>query len=349
VPFGTSVRKHIARLEPVPLPPPVFARWIPTLTTPRHPGASDNQFHLANATEQDVREVKVITDGSDLVLIKRVFGTFYTPMDLHHFPVDAQDLRIDVECQCSANGPFPVRFELNESRGVAGIIEKNFTPINLWVLHPIASLVLTESTVDAGATTKTYPAFTCSVRVCRRWSYYFVNIALPMESLTLLSICLPICIPQANSGDRLSVTLGIVITAAAYKFAVASMIPAVSYLTLIDKYVLSLSGVLLLCAVQNAVLGIRVRDGSGNPNTPLVFSDAADYGTTLGLLGIWLLVHAIYWCRLQTAMKLRVRQVGEETAKLADRFGDVDSAMRESPSSPSASRVAGRVAPTGTV
>ena len=37
---------------------------------------------------------------------------------------------------------------------------------------------------------------------------------------------------------------------AAYKFTIASMLPPVAYMTLIDKYVVSCSFVLILCAIQ---------------------------------------------------------------------------------------------------
>ena len=51
-------------------------------------GVTQNQFVFANAMDIEVREAKVIKGPTDLVLIKRVYGTFSAPMDLHTFVRD---------------------------------------------------------------------------------------------------------------------------------------------------------------------------------------------------------------------------------------------------------------------
>ena len=86
-------------------------------------------------------------------------------------------------------------------------------------------------------------------------------------------------------------------------------------LTLLDAYILSVSGVLLLCAVQNAVLGLRSRE-----DDTLLLSAAADYGSTLGLLAVWLLLQLYYGCKLCSAMQRRREVVGNETADEADQM-----------------------------
>ena len=101
------------------------------------------------------------------------------------------------------------------------------------------------------------------------------------------------------------------ITAAAYKFAVAAMLPPVAYLTLIDKYVFSLSGLLLLCCLRDGILGLLRDDGA------LRFSSQADHGTTLGLFVVYVLYHAYFGVTLRAALKLRRETVGEEVANQA--------------------------------
>ena len=93
------------------------------------------------------------------------------------------------------------------------------------------------------------------------------------------------------------------ITAAAYKFAIATMLPPVAYLTLIDKFVMALSLVLLLCAVQNAVFGIK--EGRGDGDSPLIFSQEADLASSAVLLGVWVLLHLLYWRKIVLAMRRR--------------------------------------------
>ena len=278
----------------------------------------ENQLHISNSLEQEVREVKVIQQGNDLVLIKRVFGLFYSVMDLHHFPVDSQDLTLNIECQCAVGGPFPVKFVTHPERTTANIFKANFMPTNMWVLGDKVDLVIEPSTLDLGASSKTYPAFKVRMHVLRKWAYYFFNVAVPMEVLTLLSILIPPCIPQSDSPGRLSVTLALTITAAAYKFAIAFMVPPVAYLTLIDRFVMALSLVLLLCAVQNAVLGIRQNDGVP---IVLVFSSAVDTGSSIALLVMWVLLHLYYWLQVLKAMRLRRLHSGDDVADQADQLG----------------------------
>ena len=42
-------------------------------------------------------------------------------------------------------------------------------------------------------------------------------------------------IPVTEQGDRLDVTLNLILTAAAYKYAISTMTPPVPYLTLLEK------------------------------------------------------------------------------------------------------------------
>jgi hypothetical protein len=56
-----------------------------------------------------------------------------------------------------------------------------------------------------------------------------------------------------GTGDRLSVTLTLLLTAVAYKFIVASSLPQVSYLTKLDIHVLLCFGFLVLIACENVV------------------------------------------------------------------------------------------------
>jgi len=58
---------------------------------------------------------------------------------------------------------------------------------------------------------------------------------------------------RMSTADRLAVTLTLMLTAVAYKFIVASSLPQVSYLTLIDTYVLACFLFMLLISLENVV------------------------------------------------------------------------------------------------
>ena len=53
-----------------------------------------------------------------------------------------------------------------------------------------------------------------------------------LRSLRLIMCC---CRPPSELGDRLSITLTLMLTAVAQKFAGSAGLPKISYLTLLDK------------------------------------------------------------------------------------------------------------------
>ena len=77
-----------------------------------------------------------------------------------------------------------------------------------------------------------------TVYLWRKTGYYTSNVILPIFVLTLLSP-LSCTINEDGSSmgtaDRLSITLTLLLTAVAYKFVVATSLPTVSYLTLLDR------------------------------------------------------------------------------------------------------------------
>ena len=106
-----------------------------------------------------------------------------------------------------------------------------------------------------GDTVNTYPAVAVSVRVFREPDFYFYNIALWMGLFSLLAIGTGVAVQHTEVADRIAVSLTLVLTAAAYKFVILSMVPRVSYLTLIDLYVNEQAIILALVTVENSVIG----------------------------------------------------------------------------------------------
>ena len=75
----------------------------------------------------------------------------------------------------------------------------------------------------------------------------------------------------------------------AFKMAIASKLPEVSYLTVLDKYILSILAVLLLsmavCVAQFEFDSLKVSDEAGR--------NTLDRALNLGLCGVWLLLHPV--------------------------------------------------------
>ncbi|CAK9008561.1 unnamed protein product [Durusdinium trenchii] len=104
---------------------------------------------------------------------------------------------------------------------------------------------------EADSDRKRYPLLHMYFVGERRAAYYIWNIALPNFLLSML-VFTSFAIPKEDLADRLSVTLTLVLTSVAFKYMVAQELPRISYLTLLDTYILVSFAFLALVGGQNA-------------------------------------------------------------------------------------------------
>ena len=100
-------------------------------------------------------------------------------------------------------------------------------------------------------------------------------------------------VPRTDVADRLSVSLTLVLTAAAYKFVVASMLPQISYFTMLDHYVLMCSGFLFLVVIENGVMSTNTWAGNTLNSTAMDNMDETVVQTLLALFlatNVWFVV-----------------------------------------------------------
>ena len=100
------------------------------------------------------------------------------------------------------------------------------------------------------------------LRVNRLPAYYFGNIIFP-NFLIVAGCFSAFVIPREDIADRLSVTVTLMLAAVAFRFIVSTMLPKVSYLTIMDYYLLVGFVALILMIAENAIVGIPALDESG--------------------------------------------------------------------------------------
>lgn len=248
------------------------------------------QMRFPNSNAHEVCEAKVIVSGDDLLLIQRLNGTFAMRAHLYDYPFDFQSLAVEIALMCDVRGVFPATWQLAEDFEGA-VVEESFMEHDCWDLRP--GLRHDEYPLKVGEAkyAKVYPACRLGVTVVRHSIFPVVNIALPMAVFSFLSVFAPLALPQNSAEARFSVSFTLVLTVAAYKFAMASMLPAIAYLTLLDKYVLGCAGVIVLVVLQNGVLSLTNAAGE------LYFSAVADYATLGAIFAVWLSIHGYYFRR----------------------------------------------------
>ena len=196
---------------------------------------------------------KVEEDGNDLRMQMRFEGRFLVAMNLREFPFDVQSLRLEFLVTCRVDGPMKIQLEVAQDV-ISSTVERGFHPKRLWQLSGKPTVQV--DVHDANG--RRFSTFWMTQEVTRRPEYYLANIALPIAVISGLAItALP---SPAEAAGRLDVALTLLLSLTTYKFAVTSMIPQVSYQTLLDRYVLW--NFILLAAVALAV-GLLPRCGGG--------------------------------------------------------------------------------------
>ena len=196
------------------------------------------QIDFPNSVEHTVLESKFFNDQEDIKKLVRVEGWFAESFELQYFPWDFQELSMQVAFNCSLQGSVPVILTLVQEPE-ASVDFSRFVFHNVWRLSPILKLqpCLVGACNIRGERKKDFPALQATAMVQRRAEYFAYNMFLPLFAFLLMSLT-SFSLPVTDISARLSVCLTLVLTAAAFKFAVATLSPHISYSTVLDSYVL---------------------------------------------------------------------------------------------------------------
>lgn len=189
-------------------------------------------------------------------------GTFETRFDLQEFPFDAQVMTVKAVAfripQAvlipGDNGapdehvPFPTRIQL--VRGTCKLYSAGFVQSDAWRLHN--DLIIRQGRTrpdyhDDGVQQMTLEI---AVVVSRKPSFYLFEVALPAFLVVVLSFA-SFFFRCGQLYERLTISLTMVLTQMTLKFLVSQYIPATSYLTYLDKYIVVCFAYLFLVSVQN--------------------------------------------------------------------------------------------------
>ncbi|RHY73506.1 hypothetical protein DYB34_003017 [Aphanomyces astaci] len=174
----------------------------------------------------------------DYRLIYRLRAILTGQFVLHAFPFDQQEMTI------------PIQLHLPRERAVLAVNYRNpsifqvtnFQLSNVFHVatgnYVVASALFSD--INESTTSEIYPRMNFSILLQRRGGYYITHIVIPVTLITymgFLSFCLDNEGKTIDTGERLLISLTMVLTAVTYKFVVAGAIPQISYLTMLDHYV----------------------------------------------------------------------------------------------------------------
>ena len=176
----------------------------------------------------------------------KVTATFQERMELEKFPFDEQELGINIAAYCpyhtinSDDDYKENRVKLVKNMNTqykSVVIKHNFVQENEYDLMDLIRFTEATTHPNDSATNKQYSTlrFACVAR--RLKSFWVYNVVLPLFLLT--AICAgAFSVPANDISSRVGITLAIILSTVAFKFLISDKLPSISYLTIIDIYVL---------------------------------------------------------------------------------------------------------------
>lgn len=263
------------------------------------------QIDLPTALDFRFIDAKVVLVANDIDLVFKVAGQFFSTMRLASFPVDAQRLSLLLAVNTASEGIVPVKFLLTKDAAIT-VAKGTFALSNLWDLHDCA---MVDREVVEPMPGTSYPALRISALVTRKPIYFYVNVIVPLCSLTFLGL-LQFLLPAERFGTnvtfRITYSVTILLTTATYKLFIASALPVgLAYLTLLDEYVLFCYLLQVFVVSETAVVGALVmRSEYGESDAlwlPKWSTSVGDFVCACACVSIFLLGHAWFFVRLMHA------------------------------------------------
>jgi hypothetical protein len=174
--------------------------------------------------------VEIHPDG-EVVYRQRVWGHFSQPLDLREFPQDEQVLKIHVVAAGLSEkhvGMIPLRKEGKEASGLA----EKFSVPDFEVLSWQAEALPYDAHKGGPGTA----GFQMQISVRRSPTYYVMKVIIPLCLIVIMS-WLPRWINSEQIGTNVGVSTTSFLTLVAYLFAITVLLPRVSYITRLDRFI----------------------------------------------------------------------------------------------------------------
>lgn len=215
-------------------------------------------------------------------------GRFYDVMDMKAFPFDRQVLHL---CLASDEPVSQMEYVKHPSGKTNSMLYENLAE---WRLDNPNGSNLLEPVIYhdvLGSEQFGFQRYIVQIRVERRYMYYIWNVGFTIFLIVLLSIT-TWSINPTIVGERLAVTLTLVLSLVAFKVAISTTIPKVPYLTYLDYYLILASTSLSLVAAENAICA-HIGDNAWD-DSPSKKQNQLDRWFFIFFTAAWILLNFIF-------------------------------------------------------
>ena len=173
---------------------------------------------------------QVEPDGTVRV-IQRYWGQFSNPLLLHDFPFDHHPFKIQVVSMVGGKDEIKL-VSINSGKYSSGMADQLSLPdwkITSWSMNSNSYAISNDLNTLLGVN--------FNFKAERNIGYYTVKVFLPLLLIVIMS-WIVFWIHPSESGSQISVSITSMLTLIAYRFALGSSLPKVSYLTQMDWFIL---------------------------------------------------------------------------------------------------------------
>ncbi len=175
--------------------------------------------------------VEIQPDGT-VVYRQKIWGRFSQPLQLHDFPFDKQVLSIHVVAAGLLEEHVKMVPLVNESGGTSGMA-RTFSLPDFNVLSFEAAAV----PYYPGNETRAVAGYEVKIQVARQATYYILKVIIPLCLIVVMS-WLPRWLDPEQAGTNIGIATSSFLTLVAYLFAITVLLPRVSYVTRMDRFIL---------------------------------------------------------------------------------------------------------------
>ena len=212
------------------------------------------RYYFINAVDIQEHEVARKIEPGDppqVMLRCSIIGTFKEVLEINKFPFDYHDLSLTLTSKCRTKEMTFVK----DPKERDSIRTEYFYPRQEWDLKPHVISTPNESETGKGSSSNVYPEYEIRMNVMRKCKFYVSNVFLVMGLITALTFA-SFTVGADLPGDRVQISLTLLLTSVAFKYYVQQFVPTVSYFTLLDEYILSCMAFQFFMTLHNMIGGV---------------------------------------------------------------------------------------------
>jgi hypothetical protein len=231
--------------------------WNPKIDSVNavNPGKQWEEFRL-------VRPGRISVEG-------RYASTYNAPMDLRKFPFDRQVLPIVIESSVYRRHELGFLYEARARQPIRLAADKPFVVArNVALSEDIRLPEWTIEQVQVRERTNRYiydnnsewSQFRIELVMSRNYGFYVWRVF----SIQILIVALSFLVflhAADHFGERMSFSLTLFLASVAFSFVTAGLIPRISYLTLLDVFMLGSYAAIFLTVIENAIVSLFAHHG----------------------------------------------------------------------------------------